>query len=211
MALLVGQPLDRVDRMKVTGKATYTADQIVPNLAHGVLVMSSIAKGRITSIPTPRRRTRSRGPGRPHPQEQNQTRQEPLGSRRGRIMKRIQTLQVLQDDRIYYANQPIAIVVAETLEAANEASVRVMRCLPFDAFPVRLEVGYSERLRSGQDGGGEPAESRRGDVSRLLQRLVVRMERGQQKTVPRYSLMVSQPRITLWEDDDQVGAPRCMA
>ena len=34
-------------------------------------------------------------------------------------------LQVLQDDRIFYGNQPIAIAVAETLEAAFEAADRV--------------------------------------------------------------------------------------
>ena len=49
----VGQPIERVDgRLKVTGRATYTADQNIPNLAFGVLVASAIAKGRIASIDT---------------------------------------------------------------------------------------------------------------------------------------------------------------
>ena len=49
----IGKPLDRVDgRLKVTGKATYTADHYIPNMVHGVLVTSTIAKGRILSIDT---------------------------------------------------------------------------------------------------------------------------------------------------------------
>ena len=49
-----------MDRLKVTGKATYTADQNIPNLAYGVLVTSAIAKGRIASIDT---RAAARQPG----------------------------------------------------------------------------------------------------------------------------------------------------
>jgi xanthine dehydrogenase YagR molybdenum-binding subunit len=44
MPTAIGQPLDRVDgRLKVTGQATYTADQNIPNLVHAVLVTSAIA------------------------------------------------------------------------------------------------------------------------------------------------------------------------
>src|SRR5579875_3435355 len=47
----VGQPITRVDgRLKVTGRATYTAEQKIPNGAYGWLVMSTIAKGRIAPI-----------------------------------------------------------------------------------------------------------------------------------------------------------------
>ncbi len=31
-------------------------------------------------------------------------------------------LQLLQDERVFYGNQPIAVAVAETLEAASEAA-----------------------------------------------------------------------------------------
>jgi CO/xanthine dehydrogenase Mo-binding subunit len=53
MPASIGQPLDRVDgKLKVTGKATYTADQNIPNVTHAVLLTSTIAKGRISSIDT---------------------------------------------------------------------------------------------------------------------------------------------------------------
>src|SRR5205823_8799935 len=47
----VGQPVNRVDgRAKVTGQAKYAAEYHVPDLAHGVVVCSTIARGRITTI-----------------------------------------------------------------------------------------------------------------------------------------------------------------
>ena len=61
MPTAIGQPLDRVDGpLKVTGKATYTADQNIPNLAYAVLVTSAIAKGTIASMDT---RAAEREPG----------------------------------------------------------------------------------------------------------------------------------------------------
>ena len=49
----IGKPLQRVDgRAKVTGRATYSAEQKVPHLAHAVMVMSTVARGRIAGIDT---------------------------------------------------------------------------------------------------------------------------------------------------------------
>ena len=48
---LVGAPLNRVDgRLKVTGAATYSAETVLPGLAYGVIVLSSVAGGRIAAI-----------------------------------------------------------------------------------------------------------------------------------------------------------------
>ena len=44
----VGKPLARVDGvLKVTGRATYAAEHVLPNLAHAVIVTSTVAKGRV--------------------------------------------------------------------------------------------------------------------------------------------------------------------
>src|SRR5256714_7756719 len=45
---VVGQPIDRRDgRLKVTGRARYAAEFDIDNLAHAVLVQSTIASGEI--------------------------------------------------------------------------------------------------------------------------------------------------------------------
>ena len=47
----IGKPASRVEgRAKVTGAAKYAGEFNVPNLAHGVVVTASIAKGRIQRI-----------------------------------------------------------------------------------------------------------------------------------------------------------------
>src|SRR6266536_2655865 len=49
----LGKPASRVDgRAKVTGAAKYAAEYNVPGLAHGVVVSSAIAKGRLKRIHT---------------------------------------------------------------------------------------------------------------------------------------------------------------
>ncbi|MCA9155164.1 MAG: hypothetical protein KDA38_10280, partial [Planctomycetales bacterium] len=49
----IGRPMSRVDgRLKVTGGARYAAEFQVNNVAYGVLVPSTIAKGRITQLDT---------------------------------------------------------------------------------------------------------------------------------------------------------------
>ena len=54
MSRYLGKETPRVDGIaKVTGQARYTAEFQVPHLSHGFLVLSTVAKGRITAIDTP--------------------------------------------------------------------------------------------------------------------------------------------------------------
>ena len=51
MTSYIGTPTSRVDgRAKVTGAAKYAAEYNVPGLAHGSVVASRIAKGRVTRM-----------------------------------------------------------------------------------------------------------------------------------------------------------------
>src|SRR4030095_4334109 len=124
----IGKPVERVDgRLKVTGGARYAAEFKVANLAHGVLVMSTIANGSIRSIDTKaalsapgvievlthQNAPRVRFPERP------QTVDDYVAPVFGR------SLPVLQDNTIYFTGQPSAVVVAETLEQAEYASTLV--------------------------------------------------------------------------------------
>src|SRR6266700_2485566 len=120
----IGQPVSRVDgRQKVTGGATYTAEFNQPGQAHGAVVRSAVANGRISSIDTA---AAERAPGvlvvlthvnaprlayRPH---------------KGAVDPDVgERLHVLQDDRVSHQGQPIALVIADTLEQANHAATLV--------------------------------------------------------------------------------------
>lgn len=53
MNKVIGKPINRVDgKLKVKGGARYTADMPVENLTYGVLIESTIAKGKITKLET---------------------------------------------------------------------------------------------------------------------------------------------------------------
>ena len=63
----IGQPVSRVDgRHKVTGGATYAAEFNMPRIAHGAIVRSTVANGRIASIDSTACGTRAWRRGCPH-------------------------------------------------------------------------------------------------------------------------------------------------
>src|SRR6201999_1057264 len=70
---------------------------------------------------------------------------------------------VLQDDAVRYANQPIAVVIAETIEAATEGA----RLLAprYDALPPRLGLDGADGFVPPAVGIGAPAEQHHGDVA----------------------------------------------
>src|SRR6202022_2413122 len=71
-------------------------------------------------------------------------------------------LDVLQNDQVRYANQPIAVVIAETLEAATEGAALLSP--RYEAKPARVGLDASESFVPPGVGIGNPAEVRRGDV-----------------------------------------------
>src|SRR5947209_17997133 len=113
---MIGSPVDRVDGpLKVTGAAHYPADFGFPNLAHAVLVQSTVAAGRIRRIIT--------GPAESAPGVLAVITHE-TAPRLGRGP--VTSLGAappppLQDDRILHHGQHIAVVVAETPEQAAAA------------------------------------------------------------------------------------------
>ena len=128
----VGLPLNRVDgRLKVTGGARYAAEYHLPNMAHAVIVTSTIGRGRIKHVDT---RAAEAAPGvlavlTPSNAERlpgagggNQAGAQGPAARGGSTM-RVPTL--LQDDEVHYNGQPIAVVVADTFERAM-ASVQLV-------------------------------------------------------------------------------------
>jgi xanthine dehydrogenase YagR molybdenum-binding subunit len=102
-ALLAGQPVTRVDgRLKVTGKAPYAADNAMPDLTYAALVCSTVARGTVDRIDS---------------------------SAAQRIPD---VLRVITDfggvtlpfdpRRVASFGQPVAVVVATTLEAATHGA-----------------------------------------------------------------------------------------
>ena len=159
---LVGQPVDRVDGLaKVTGTALYTAEHGLPGLTHAVLVTSTIASGRIVTIHTAQAE-KMRGVllvmthlNAPRLAEKGQAGVVPPA---GRI------LNLLQDGQVVYNNQPVALVVADSLEHAQDAA-RAVRIVYAAA---RAELDFNQAKAAcyaPKKARDQAADSARGDDS----------------------------------------------
>ena len=163
---VVGQPINRVDgRLKVTGGATYTADTQIPNVAHAMIVSSAIAKGTIASMDT---LAAERTPGvlavLSH-KNKIKLAKDPMEVDPGSPANRALTL--LQDNRVVYGNQPIAVVVAETFEIARDAAGLVKVRYAEEAPSVRLDSNLKSAYKPKKVGGaGASTDHARGSVDK---------------------------------------------
>jgi xanthine dehydrogenase YagR molybdenum-binding subunit len=103
---VAGQPVTRVDGpLKVTGKARYAADNPIPNLLYAVLVCSTVARGTVERVDS--------GAARKH--------RDVL-----RVLTDFGGVKLPFDPRqVAFFGQPVAVVVAATLEAAAHAAALV--------------------------------------------------------------------------------------
>ena len=120
----MGQPIPRYDaRAKVTGKAVYAADMALPDVAHAYLVSSRIAKGRIKSFDLTAARAL--------PGVLDIVTYETIGGdiRKAKFSSEggpaANSVVPLASAEIAYAGQPIAMVLAETLEVAQDAAYQI--------------------------------------------------------------------------------------
>jgi xanthine dehydrogenase YagR molybdenum-binding subunit len=195
---VIGQPISRVDgRQKVTGRATYAAEFDVPRLAHGAIVRSTVANGRIASIDSA---AAERAPGvvtvvtyrnaprlayRPHKGAPDPA----VGER----------LHVLQDDRVNHQGQPLALVIANTLEQANYAATLVRVTYAPEAGITDVEHAEPVLLTPQQN--GRPSEIRRGNPEGALAAAEVKVD--QTYVIPRenHNPIEMHATIAAWDGD----------
>lgn len=154
-----GQPVTRRDGIaKVTGTAIFAADNMPDRLLHAVIVPAGIARGRVTHLDA---EAAEAHPGVTHvitPQNRPPLQGDPSA----KTMMFSFRIEVLQDDAVRYAGQPIAMVLGETLEAATEGA----RLLSprYDVEPARVRLDDSPSFAFDPAGFGLPADVEHGDV-----------------------------------------------
>ncbi len=155
----IGQPLTRREGiLKVTGAATYAADNNPPGMLYAVLAVSSVARGRVASLDVAAARAHPgivdvMTPGnRPALAQDPDAKDHPFMFR----------MELLQNDRVRYANQPIAVVIGETLEAATEGAT--LLAPTYETETARTGLDGGESFAPPAVGVGNPASVDRGDV-----------------------------------------------
>ncbi|KAA5540360.1 xanthine dehydrogenase family protein molybdopterin-binding subunit [Adhaeribacter rhizoryzae] len=140
----INDSLDRVDgRLKVTGKATYAAEYQLPNIAHAVLVTSTIAKGLITALDS---KQAERAPGILAVISHVNSPGVPAYGSSPAMPERATLgtpLRVFHDNLVYFSGQPVAVVVADTLQRAKYAASLVKVQYEKEPHQTDLEANIS--------------------------------------------------------------------
>ncbi|MFD9250021.1 xanthine dehydrogenase family protein molybdopterin-binding subunit, partial [Streptomyces bottropensis] len=183
----VGAPLSRVDgRLKVTGKAEYAAEHDIDGVVHAVIVDASIGRGRIGSIDTRAAgkhagvlRVIHHGNAPKLPYRDNAGSNNPAGRR----------LRVFQDDRVLFHGQPVAVVVATTLEAARHGASLVK--VRYDAEKPSTDITKAEP--------GEPTSYARGDAEAGLRSSAVRLDLKYELARNHHNPMEPHATVARWD------------
>ncbi len=150
--ITIGEPIVRVDgKAKVTGAAKYAAEFDVPNVANAVMVLSTIGNGRIVKMDISDAQHAAGVVAILTPFNAPKL---PKGGRAGVNPPAGRVLSLLQDDQVHYNNQPIALVIAETLNQALYAGSLIK--VRYETAPTKLnfEAGFAEAHPAGHGKDG---------------------------------------------------------
>jgi xanthine dehydrogenase YagR molybdenum-binding subunit len=197
----IGQPLDRVDgAAKVTGQAVFTAELDLPALAYAALVCSTIARGRVTAIEAA---DAAAVPGFvaliTHESMPRLANPRP-GMQAGGEGFALSDLPILQDDDVRWDGQPVAVVVADTLEDAERAASLVH--VEYEAAAAAVSFAAEKPNAMVPDSVlGEPPELTIGDPDAALASAATSVDRTYR--TPRYNHHAIEPHATVacWNDD----------
>ena len=196
----VGQPLSRLDgRLKVTGGARYTADVPANAIVHAAIVYSTIANGRVVSIDTT---AAENAPGvlvvLTH---KNMPRMQALPW--SHLRPQGQTYLPLQDDQVHYAGQPVALVVATTLDQATYAGT-LIKVVYETNIPVMFDLRTAKKDAVEPSQRMWPLSSSIGDADKAIADAAVKIK--QTYTMPDRHHNQMEPHVTLavWDDDGKL-------
>ncbi|HVD75925.1 MAG TPA: molybdopterin cofactor-binding domain-containing protein, partial [Xanthobacteraceae bacterium] len=198
----LGKPTSRVEgRAKVTGIAKYAAEYNVPGVAHGVVVSSAIAKGRIMRIDAGDALavagvldvfTHEHRPKLASSDEKYKDEVAPAGS----------PFRPLYDDQVHFSGQPVALVVAEEFEIARFAASLVRVEYEQEAHVTDFEAQREHAKVSKQDGA--PAPTTRGRPVEAFEQAAVRIEAEYRMPVEHHNPMETFAATAVWEGEDQI-------
>ena len=171
-----GMPVSRVDgRAKVTGEARYAAEHPAEDLRYGVVVSGTVAKGRITAIETDAALavpgvvevlTHLNRPGIRSWDLAYKDMTAPGGS----------PFRPLFSDRIFYSGQPVALVVADTFEAARHAAQLVRVSYEAEAHETNLLTTLDQAYKPRPMKAGFTPPSSTGDADKAYEAAEVKIE-----------------------------------
>ena len=198
----IGQPIDRADASpKVQGQAKFAAEFELDGLVHASIVCSDIARGKIESFDLA---AATALPGvlaiLTHENVPKLT-DPPLFDTQGSTSGAAGSSHpILQGPDITYDGEPVAVVVAETLEVAEHAASLIR--VHYHRQPARTDFEAElPKAETPSDVLGEPAEVRVGEAEIELGRAAYRVD--SRYSTPPYNHVAIEPHAStaFWSED----------
>jgi xanthine dehydrogenase YagR molybdenum-binding subunit len=192
----IGQPLTRRDGvLKVTGAAKYAADHHPADMLYAVLAVSSIARGCVAFLDIAAAKAHPGVVEVITPANRPTLAQDP-DEKTSPFMFR---LDLLQNDRVRYAGQPIAVVVAQTLEAATEGAA--LLAPRYEIQPARVGLDAGDSFVPQVVGPGFPAQAQRGDVEAGLAAATTKIAATYETAAQYHNPMEPHAIVAQWDGD----------
>ncbi len=192
----IGQALTRAEgALKVTGRATYAADNHPEGMLHAVMAVSAIASGRVTALDVAAARAHPGVVAVMTPDNRPALAQDP-DEKTNPFMFR---LDLLQTDGVRYAHQPIAVVIADTLEAATEGAA--LLAPDYDADVPLVGLDAADPFVPPVVGAGQPAVAAIGDVDAALRDAAVTIETIYETPSQYHNAMEPHAIVAAWGRD----------
>ncbi len=185
MITRIGDPLPRVDGpAKVTGRAKYSAEIHLPHFAYASLVMSTVPSGRVARLDTAEA---LRAPGVLTVITPANALRLPGAERR---------ISLLQHDQVYYQNQPVAVVVAESLEQAKYGAQLVRA--HYATAPAKLDfaAGFPNSYPGSHN--DEPGDQSWGDVESGLANAAIKIDAIYTTPIQHHNPMEPHATVAHW-------------
>lgn len=196
MSAVFGPSLPRQDGpAKVTGAARYAGDHSAEGMLYGVLVGAPIPAGRLRAVDADAARNT---PGVTH--VLTYTEMPKLGAPPVPPASSVRV--PLQDDQILYEGEPIAVVLADTLEAAEHAASLVradIEAAPFAAHPNADRAGAEVPRESGYLSA--PTDAEHGDVEREFARAEAAFDATYVQPSRHHNPMEPSATLAHWHED----------
>ncbi|TPK86999.1 xanthine dehydrogenase family protein molybdopterin-binding subunit [Mesorhizobium sp. B2-4-13] len=198
---LIGAPVPRIDApQKVAGQARFAAEVPLDGMLYAALVYSTIAKGRLASLDTS---AAAAAPGvalvMTH---RNAPRLQPLPTFTSNMRSAAQdSIPVLQDDRIHWNGQPVALVLAETQEQADYAKSMLHPVYE----PEHAVTRFAEAKAAGLETGammGMQFKDEINDAEKVLATSPVKVDEVYSTPRHNHNALELHAVTVIWEDDN---------
>jgi xanthine dehydrogenase YagR molybdenum-binding subunit len=200
----IGTPLSRVEGpAKVTGQARYAGEHFPAGMLYGVIVSATIAKGRITGIDDRAARavagvvevvTHRNRPGTASSDSAYHDETSPPGS----------PFKPLNDENILFSGQPVALVVAETFEAARYAASLVEVSYEAEPHNTDFEVARDEAFLPKKKRDNFKAPKPRGDAERGFAEAALKVDVEYHLATEHHNPMEMHATTVEWHGDGSI-------